>query len=232
VTQKFCHLTGSHLEVAVESRKLTHTVCLTFYKAVAFRRQSRDRKWCHVTSDDRKWPISDVIWPEVTWSGCRGSKTGLYCKFHFLQGCCSQEAVTWPGMKSRDLRWPDVTWKWRHLTGSHLEVAVEGRKLAYIVHVTSYKAVARRRRQSRDRKWRHMTSGTGSDPDVTSFDRKSTEVAVETRKLAYTINFTFYKAVACRRMQLHDGKWRQMTSGDQKWAVCDVIWPEVTWMWL
>ena len=31
-------------------------------------------------------------------------------------------------------------------------VAVEGRKRAYTVNLTSYKAVARRRRQSRDRK--------------------------------------------------------------------------------
>jgi len=38
------------------------------------------------------------------------------------------------------------------LTGSHLEVAVEGRKLAYTVHFTFYKAVARKNRQSRDRK--------------------------------------------------------------------------------
>jgi len=45
------------------------------------------------------------------------------------------------------------------LIGSHLEVAVEGRKLVYTVHFTSYKAVARRRRQSRQRKWRHLTSG-------------------------------------------------------------------------
>jgi len=32
-----------------------------------------------------------------------------------------------------------VTRKCRHLTGSHLEGAVEGRKLAYTVHFTSYK---------------------------------------------------------------------------------------------
>jgi len=38
------------------------------------------------------------------------------------------------------------------LTGSHLEVAVEDRKLAYTVHFTSYKAEARRRRHSSDRK--------------------------------------------------------------------------------
>jgi len=60
---------------------------------------------------------------------------------------------------SRDVRWPEVIRKWRHLTGSHLEVAVEGQNLAYIVQFTSYKAVARSRRQSRDWKWRCVTSG-------------------------------------------------------------------------
>jgi len=121
-------------------------------------------KWSHVTSGDRKWPGSD---PEVTsfdrkspGSGCSRPKTRVYCTFHFLQGCSSQEeAVTWQEMTSRDLRLPEVTRKWRHLTGSHLEVAVAGRKLGYTVHFTSYSAVARRRRQSRDRKWRHVTSG-------------------------------------------------------------------------
>jgi len=40
----------------------------------------------------------------------------------------------------------------RHLTGSHLEMAVEVRKLGYTVHFTSYKAVDRKRRRSRDSK--------------------------------------------------------------------------------
>jgi len=44
----------------------------------------------------------------------------------------------------------------RHLTGSNQEVAEEGRKLTYIVHLTSYKAVASWIRQSCDRKWCHM----------------------------------------------------------------------------
>jgi len=124
--------------------------------------------------------------PEVTsfdWkspgSGCRRPKACVYCTFHFLQGCSSQgEAVTWQQMALRDLRWPEVTRKWCHLPGSHLEVAVESRKVAYTVHFTSYKAVVRRRRQSPDRKW------------------------------------------------------RDVTSGDQKWPGSDVIWPEVTWKWL
>jgi len=61
-------LIGSLLEVDVEGRKLAYTVHFTSYKAVArSRRQSRDRKWRHVTSGDRKWPGSDFISPEVTW---------------------------------------------------------------------------------------------------------------------------------------------------------------------
>jgi len=59
-------LTGIHLEVAVECRKIAYAVHVTSYKVVARRRQSRDKKLRHVTSGDRKWPGSDVIWPEVT----------------------------------------------------------------------------------------------------------------------------------------------------------------------
>jgi len=53
------------------------------------------------------------------------------------------------------------------LTGSHLEVAVEGRKLAYPIHFTSDKPVACRRRQSRDGKWRQVTSGDLRWPELT-----------------------------------------------------------------
>jgi len=120
---------------------------------------------------------NDVTWPQVTGShsevtsfdrkshrsGFKRPQTGVYCAFDFLHGCSSQgQAVMWQKM-SRDLRWPEVTRKWRYLTGSHLEVAV-GRKLAYTVCLTSYKAVARRRRQSRDRKWRPETSGDRKSP--------------------------------------------------------------------
>jgi len=113
------------------------------------------------------WPQVIGSYPEVTsfyrkspGSGCRQPKTPVYCTFYFLQRCRSQyEAVTWQEMMSRDLKWLQVTRKWRHLTGSHLEVAVENQKLPYTVHFTSYKAVARRRRQSRVRKWCHVTSG-------------------------------------------------------------------------
>jgi len=107
-------------------------------------------------------------------SGCRMPITRIYCTFHFLQGCSSQEeAVTWQEMTSCDLRWLLVTRKWRHLTGSHLEVAVDGRKLAYTLRFTSYKAISRRRRQyvtGNEVTWPHVTR---IDPKVTSFGRKS-----------------------------------------------------------
>jgi len=41
---------------------------------------------------------------------------------------------------------------------------------------------------------------SGSDPEVTSFDRSHLEAALEGLKVAYTS----YKAVACRRRQLRD----------------------------
>jgi len=52
----------------------------------------------------------------------------------------------------------------------------------------------------------HVTSGDRSNPEVTSFDRKTLEVAVEGRKLAYTVRLTSYKVVACRRRQSRDSK--------------------------
>jgi len=139
-----------------------------------------------VTGNDVTWHLVHGSDPEVRsfdrkklGSGCGRPKNGVYCTFHYLQGCSLQEeAVTWQEMTSLDVRSPEVSTKWRHLSKSHLEVAVEGRKLAYTVHFTSYKAVARRRRHSRDRKWRHVTLE------------------------------------------------------DRKWPWSDVIWQEVTWNWL
>jgi len=183
--------------------------------------------WPQVTESDPKVTSFDRKSPG---SGCRRPKTGVYCTFHFLQVCSSQEeAVTWQEMTSRDLRWPEVTRKWLHLTGSHHEVAIEGLKLAYTVHFTSYKAVARRRRQSRDSKWRHVTSSDRKWRDLTGSRQ---EVAVEGLKLAYTVHFTLYKAVARRRRQSRDRKWRHATSGDRKWPGSDFIWLEVTTKWL
>jgi len=57
------------------------------------------------------------------------------------------QEMTW-----RDHRRPEMTRKLCQLAIIHLKVAVEGRKLTYSLDFTCYKAVARRRRQSRDRK--------------------------------------------------------------------------------
>jgi len=124
--------------------------------------------------------------------------------------------MTW-----RDLRWPEVTRKWHHLIGSHLEVAVEGEKLAYAVDFTSHKNVARGRRQSRDRKSRDVTSG---DRKWRHFTGSHLEVAVEGRKLAYTVYFTSSEAEACSRRQSRDRKRRHVTWGDRKLPGSGVIW--------
>jgi len=57
------------------------------------------------------------------------------------------QEMTW-----RDHKRPEVTRKLCQLAVIHRKVAVEGRKLAYSLDFTSYKAVARSRKQSRDRK--------------------------------------------------------------------------------
>jgi len=112
--------------------------------------------WPQVTGGDSKVTSFDRKSPGI---GCRRPKTCVYCSFNFLQGCgLLQEAVTWQEMMSCDLRWPEVT---RKLSFDKKQPGSGCRrpKLAYTVHLTSYKAVSRRRRQSRDRKWRHETSG-------------------------------------------------------------------------
>ena len=121
MTRKWHHFTGSHLEVAVEARKLAYTVRFTFYKAVARRRnQSRDRKLRHVISGDRKYPGSDKIWLEVTWN-----------------------------------------WLWKAENSRILCVSLPSRlRLAELGTQVTGNDVRR-------------PQVTGSDPEVTSFDRKS-----------------------------------------------------------
>jgi len=197
----------------------------------------------HITENDVTWPQVSGSDTEVTWldqkspgRGCRGPKTGQYCTVHFLQGCSLQlEAVTWQKMMSRDLRWAEVTRKWRDWTRSHLEGAVEGRKLAYTSHFlqgcSSQKAVTWQEMTSRDlwwpevtRKWRHLI-GSPLEVDVG-------------RKLDYTVHFTSYKAVARRRRQSCDRKWvtwpkviaeggYHVTGND----ITDLRRPEVTRKW-
>jgi len=129
-------------------------------------RQSPAAGGSHVTGDDVTWPRLTRSDPEVSsfdqkspGSGYRRPKSGVCCTFYIIQGCSLQEkAVTWQEMTWRDLSIPDVTWNWSALTGSHLKVAVENHKLAYTVHFTSYKAVARRKSLSHHSKWLHVSS--------------------------------------------------------------------------
>jgi len=221
VTQKWCHFIGSHLEVAEEGQKLAYTVHYTSCKAVAHRRrQSRDRKWRHLTSGDRKWPWSDVIWPEVTckWLKAKNSPI-LYISLPTRRSL--PVAVTWQEMMSLDLRWAEGTQKWRHLTGSPLEVAVEVQKLSYIVHFTFYKAVARRSRLSCDRKWRHVASGDLSDPEVTSFYQKSPGSGCRRLKTRVYCTFPFLQGCSSQQKAV---TWLEMMSRH-------LMWPEVTRKW-
>jgi len=175
---------------------------------------------------------NDVTWPQVTWndpkvtsfdqkspgSGCRRPKTPVYCTVHFLQGSSLQEeAVTWQEMTSRDLRWPEVTQKRRHLTGSHLEVAVERQKLSYTANFTSYKAVARSRRQSPDRKWGHELRL----PEVTLFDRMSPGSGCRRPKMRVYCTFHFLQSCSSQEEAV---TWQEMTSRD-------LSWPKVTRKW-
>jgi len=129
VTRKRRHFTAIHLEWL--RRPKTHVwVRLSSYRAITRRRwHSHDRKCC-------QWPHVTVSDPEVTsihrklpGSGCRRPKTRVLGTFDILQGCNSQVAVTWQEMTSRDPTWPKLTQEWPHFTGSHRQVAVEGRKL-------------------------------------------------------------------------------------------------------
>jgi len=124
-------------------------------------------------------------------------------------------------MMSRDLRCPEVTRKWRHLFESHLKGDVESRKLTYTVDFTSYKAVARKRRQSHGKKWRHVTSGTGIYSELTSFDRKSPGSGCWKPKTCVCCAFHF--------LQRCSSQYEAVTR--QEMTSCDRRWPEVTRKW-
>jgi len=66
--------------------------------------------------------------------------------------CDSSKAITWQEITSRDPTWLEVTRKCCHLTGSDMEVAVEGRKLVFWMRFCFYRAVTHRRCQSYHRK--------------------------------------------------------------------------------
>jgi len=134
--------------------------------------------------------------------------------------------------KSRHVAWcgPEVTKKWRHCTGSHLEVAVEGRKLGFCIRLSSYRAVTHRRWQSRDRKWRIMTWGSrkwlASDVISPEVIRKWLEKAENS---GFWVHLSSYRAVTRRRWQSHDRKWRHVTWHGRKWSISDVSSAEITW---
>jgi len=77
-------------------------------------------------------------------------------------------------MTSLDLRSPELTQKWRHLTVSDVEGSLECGKLAYTAHFTSYKAVGCCGRESHHRKWRHVPSGDQKWPGSDVIRRKVT----------------------------------------------------------
>jgi len=98
-------------------------VRLSSYRAVTRRRwQSRGRKWSHVTPRDRSDPEVTSYHRKSPGSGCRRPISQVLGAFELLQGCNSEVAVTWQEMTHVTPRYR----KWRYLTGSHLEVAVEG----------------------------------------------------------------------------------------------------------
>jgi len=127
-------------------------------------------------------------------------------------------------MTGNDVTWPQVTESDPEVTSfdwSLLEVAVEGRKVTYTVRFTCYKTVARSRRQSRDRKSRHVTSGDRSDREVTSFDRKSPGYGCRRLKTRVYCKFHFlqgcsskYEAVTWLEITSHDLRWPE---GTRKW---------------
>jgi len=114
-----------------------------------------------------------------------------------------------------------VTRKWCHLTGSHLEVAVEGLKLGFCVSLSFYRATTRRKWQSQHRNWRQCPHVTGSDPEVTSFHRMPLGIGCRRPKVGFCVSLSSYRAVTRRRWLPRDRKLCDVTSRDRKW-------PEVT----
>jgi len=159
----------------------------------------------------------------------QGQKRAYTVHFTSYKAYSSQEeVVTWQEMTSCDFRWPEETRKWRHLTESHLEVKVESQN-SHILYISlpTRRSLAEGGSQvtANDVTWPQMT---GSDPEVTSFDRKLPGRDCRRPKTSYAVHFISYKAVARRRRQLRDTNWHHITSGDRKWPWSDVIWPEVT----
>jgi len=174
------HVTGGHPQVTSFHRKSPQSDSrlpktrvlgtLTSYRAVSRSWcQSRDEKWHHMTSRDRNSRHLTGSHLEDAVDGRKLVSLVRLTSYTLLLAGSSSDVtgnhVTWPNLMA--------TRNWRHLTGSHLEVAVEGWKLTFWGRFRSYRAVTRRRWQSRDRKRRHVPScdrkRSGSDvwPEVT-----------------------------------------------------------------
>jgi len=215
------HLSGSHLEMVVD-RKLAYTVRLTSYKTRSHEEASRDRK-CHVISGDWKW--------HLTRSHLEVAAEGRILAYN-VRFISYKAVAPWGGshVTGNDVTWlkrPEVTRKWCNLSGSDLEVPVEGRKLEYTVRLTSYKAWLAGRGShvtGNDVIWPQMT---GSDSEVTSFDRKSP--GSERPKTCVYCAFDYLQGCSSQEEAVTDRIWRHVTSGDRKWFGNDVIWAEVTW---
>ena len=85
-------------------------------------------------------------------------------------------------------------------------MAVEGRKRAFWVRLSSYWAVTRKRWQSRDRNSRHVTPVIECDPEVTSFHRESPGSDCIRPELVLRVHLSSCRAVTCRKWQSHDKK--------------------------
>jgi len=122
---------GSYSEVTSFDRKSTGSgcrrlktgICCAFDFQPGFSSQEEAVTSQEMTSRELRWPEVTSFVRKSPRSGCRRPKTGVYCAFHFLQGCTSQEeAITWQEMTSvlsgerkwpgSDFIWPEVTWKW------------------------------------------------------------------------------------------------------------------------
>jgi len=119
-------------------------------------------------------------WTEVTRKGCyftrshlevavKDRKLGFCVRFNFYKAVVRRRWRSHDREWRHGPQWPEVTRKWRHLTGSRLEVGVKACKSSFGMFEL-LQGVTRRRWHSRDRNWRHVTSQTRSDTKVTSFD--------------------------------------------------------------
>jgi len=162
---------GSYPEVTSFNRKSPRRrfrrpktrICCTFHFLQGCSSQYEAVTWQKMASREFRIPEVTGKWHHLTGSHLKeslgGQKPAYYVHFTSYKAVARSSKPSRQEMASCDVRGTEVTWKWRHLTGSHLEGALEGQKLAYAVHFTSYMAVAHSRRQSRDRKWCHVISG-------------------------------------------------------------------------